>query len=709
MPSCAAARLRAAPPTIYIRAALITVACACGLQPLAALAEDAAGLEEIVVTATRRPEPSLRIPLSIDRLSSDVIDLVGSTHHSEILNRAPGTMIQRGSGQESLTAIRSPVLTGAGSCGAFLFLENGVPIRPVGVCNVNEMFEINTEQAHAIEVLRGPATALYGSNAEHGTVNVLQAAPDERPSFATSVEGGPDEYGRVKVEGHVDGSERTALGGAAVYTHDRGWRDDSGFDEWKANLTLTTTLADAPARFDLAATDLDQQTAGFIIGKDAYKDEDIARSNPNPEAYRNAHAVRLTGLWQPRLGSADVELRPYARTSRMDFLQHFLLGKPVEKNGQDSIGLMTTLNWQHESDWSATAGLDLEYADSFLVEDQDHPTTDGPPPANAIRPAGLHYDYGVHSSVAALYGQVEKRFLDRFHVLAGVRAEYVDYDYDNRMLDGNTDENGVPCPDPGCLYTRPADRNDEFFNVAPKLSLSYDLGTGAMIYASVSRGFRPPEITELYRLQRGQDVADLDSERLDAVELGVKASYAKWRASLAAFDMDKKDVILRDADGYNVSNGQTSHQGVEYELWWSPFDVLQFGAAGTFARHRYEFSRSGDGGETIVDGNDVDTAPRQLHNFWLRWQPVSSVSTEAEWLVVGKYFVDAANLHDYPGHELLNLRAQWAVTPTWSLSARLMNALDRAYADRADFAFGNYRYFPGRGRALFVEVGWTAR
>jgi outer membrane receptor for Fe3+-dicitrate len=119
-------------------------------------------------------------------------------------------------------------------------------------------------------------------------------------------------------------------------------------------------------------------------------------------------------------------------------------------------------------------------------------------------PAGLHYDYDVQSTVAALYGQVEKRFLERFHVLAGLRAEYVGYDYDNRMLAGNTDENGVPCPDPGCLYTRPADRKDDFFNAAPKLSLSYDLATGAMIYASVSRGFRPPEITELYRLQRGQ-------------------------------------------------------------------------------------------------------------------------------------------------------------------------------------------------------------
>ncbi len=112
-------------------------------------------LEEIVVTARRQPVAALATPLSIGRVDRDSIELLGATHSSEALNRVPGVMVQRGSGQESLTAIRSPVLTGAGSCGAFLFLENGVPIRPVGFCNVNEMLEINTEQADAIEIVRG--------------------------------------------------------------------------------------------------------------------------------------------------------------------------------------------------------------------------------------------------------------------------------------------------------------------------------------------------------------------------------------------------------------------------------------------------------------------------------------------------------------------------------------------------------------------------
>ena len=90
-----------------------------------------------------------------------------------MLNRIAGVYVQRGSGAESLTAIRSPVLAGAGACGSFLVAEDSLPIRPVGFCNLNEMFELNYEQAGQIEVLRGPGSAMFGASAVHGVVNLL--------------------------------------------------------------------------------------------------------------------------------------------------------------------------------------------------------------------------------------------------------------------------------------------------------------------------------------------------------------------------------------------------------------------------------------------------------------------------------------------------------------------------------------------------------
>lgn len=228
-----------------------------------------------------------------------------------------------------------------------------------------------------------------------------------------------------------------------------------------------------------------------------------------------------------------------------------------------------------------------------------------------------------------------------------------------------------------------------------------------MLYANASRGFRPPEMTELYRLQRGQAVADLDSEQIDALELGMKAGTASWQVELAAFDMRKQNVILRDANGYNVSNGRTTHVGLEYQATWQPLAQFAARVGGTYVRHEYDFSTAIEGGETIEAGDDVDTAPRELLRVALEYTPTAAIAAEAEWLVVGDYFVDASNAHRYDGHELLNLRARWDFASRWSATLRVNNALDTAYADRADYAFGSYRYFPGRPRSAFFELAWS--
>ena len=96
-----------------------------GASPVPAAGEP---LSEIVVTGQRREQPALSYAGNIERLDRGIVDDVRHQHIHQLLARVAGVWISRGSGQEHLTAIRSPVLTGAGSCGGFLFLENGIPI-----------------------------------------------------------------------------------------------------------------------------------------------------------------------------------------------------------------------------------------------------------------------------------------------------------------------------------------------------------------------------------------------------------------------------------------------------------------------------------------------------------------------------------------------------------------------------------------------------
>jgi len=669
--------------------------------------------EDIIVTAARQERSAATTPASISHMDSAALADISAKHQADSMNRNAGVYVQRGSGAESLMGIRSPVLTGAGACGSFLVAEDSLPIRPVGFCNLNEMFELNYEQAGALEILRGPGSAMFGASAVHGVVNTRTPDVDSLPPWGVGFETGSNSFRRLRLSGASDFGGPVSFGAYGVATRAPGWRDDAGVDEAKLNLLADTTLPNGgELRFRAAGSVLNQETAGFIQGYNSYEDPDIARSNPNPEAFRDASSARVAVHYgQAGVFGEDDELALAGiyRRSSMDFIQHFLIGKPFEHNAQTSYMASSTLAMKFFSNLlDARLTVDAEIADSELTEYQPGPATDGAPPANAIRPAGLHYDYVVDSNTIGSTLAFDWSFASHWSLAAALRVDRTEYDYDNLMIDGNTAEDGTPCPLPGgCLFSRPADRADTFNNVAPRVTLSWQPGDRSLLYLSGSSGFRPPEMTEVYRLQRQQTEAGLDSEELDSLETGWKYQGDTFSFNTALFAMEKNNVILRESNGFYVSNGSTTHRGIEYDARLLLNSMFSVSVAGTYARHEYAFSRAIEGGESIIDGNEVDTAPQHVHNLRVDARFNEQFSAAMELFYVGRYFLDAANTATYPGHEVVNLRIGWAPRDDLRTSLRVDNVFDTAYADRADFAFGNYRYFPARGRALFLSVDFS--
>ena len=88
---------------------------------------------------------------------------------------------------------------------------------------------------------------------------------------------------------------------------------------------------------------------------------------------------------------------------------------------------------------------------------------------------------------------------------------------------------------------------------------------------------------------------------------------------------------------------------------------------------------------------------------WL-FEPSSALRSEVEFVYLDEYFLNAANTAEYSGHVLWNWRGQWQASERVRLFVRLMNLLDEEVADRADFAFGSYRYFPALPRQLYAGV-----
>lgn len=683
---------------------------AVGASPAGLAAEpEASALERVVVTETRRPVTYLSSAGNTATIDRTEIEATRHTHISELLYRAPGTWVVRGSGQENLTAIRSPVFTGPGACGAFLYLENGIPIRPSGFCNINQFFEINSEQARRVEIVRGPAGTMYGSNALHGMINYLLPYPAAGDVSSSLVEIGSDDYYRARFDlGSWNGQSGMKL--LANVTHDGGFRDDSGFDQAKVNLLHSRTNDTGGVDVGFAATRLDQNTAGFIFGQDAYKDDNLRESNLNPEAFRDADSQRLTARWYRKdAKNRYLDIRAFYRRSRMTFLQHFLPGKPLEENGQNSAGVLIAIERPTGDTFSIVGGVDVELTDGFLLEDQAEPITDGSPFLMETRPAGKHYEYSVTALSLAPHIAVVGDVTDRLTLSAGLRAEYLRYEYDNKMLNGNTREDGTACGMGGCLFNRPADRDDSFTNLAPKLGLVYAATPDSRIYATLRQGFRAPQATELYRLQRQQSVVDLESEEMDSIELGWRGQAGAIWYDTAVFYMKKRNFIFRDSDGINVSDGRTTHHGIELDFSYAITGTLAFALAGTYAVHEYDFDRDIGAGDSIESGNEVDTAPETLGSARLYWFYDPEGRAELEWLHVGDYFLNAANTATYNGHDLLNFRIQHRFGNGWNTGLRITNVLDEVYAERADFAFGNYRYFPGRDRSYFFELGYRPR
>ena len=657
-------------------------------------------IEEINVRGSAAPPDSSDFLAGYSRIDGETLARTRATHANELFVRVPGLWISRGSGQEHLTALRSGVLTGAGACGSVLLLEDGVPIRPQGFCNVNNLFETTFDLSNAVEVLRGPSVATFRGNPLYGAINSVSAVQGSGPWF--EIEAGSESHRGFKGLGETTLHDHSLQVVAKVGATD-GFRDSVNHREQKLKLLHRVRAGRWRSMTSLSLTNLDQQTGGYVLGGNAYKSSRLRTTNPNSEAYREAWSARLNSHWQRVLrAGSELIITPYARASRMQFLQHFLPGQPTESNGQTSLGgIAQFVSVAGSLETSIEA--QLEWADIWLEEVQDGPTT-GSAFLVATRPAGRHYDFDVSSLHASLSGRMVKAVGDRFDLQAGVRVERLGYDYENNWLTGNTRDDGTPCGFGGCLYTRPASRDDAFSNLGGMMGLRLRVSDNTEMWLGAGSGFRAPQATELYRLQRGQLLTDLNSERRNSIELGLAWNADDFQVSASTYAARSSDLIFRDAQGRNVSQGKTKSLGVEATASARADSLGSFELASSWARHQYDFDRAIGGGEMIASGNDVDTAPRLMASAHWRKTWRGGWVSELEVIHVGEYWMNAANTHAYGGHTLLNLRLDWQVSTRTLVFARITNLLDRDYAHRADYAFGNQRYFPGAPRQFYLGV-----
>lgn len=642
-------------------------------------------------------------------VAADQIDLIRPGHPSDILGRVPGVSVQQTNGEGSIVGIRQPI----GTAPVYLYLEDGVPVRASGFFNHNAMYEVNLPQAGGIEVIRGPGTALQGSDAIGGVVNILTRAPSAEPEIQALFEAGDYTW----LRGLVSASDTWGdFGGRADLnvTHSDGWRDQSGYDRQTVTLRGDRALAgDGRLKAIMSATNIDQDTGAL-----SYLSEDDYRNDPTrnytPFAYRKVKSARFSMDWEQAAGDGVMTVTPYLRWSEMDLLPTFTLAFDPVVYTTSYYSLGTLLKYRQDfAPWSTRliTGMDLDYSPGSREEDRIWATRNGPV-YESYTNQGRIYDYDVTFSQVSPYLQVETTPVPNLRVTAGLRFDVLDFDYQNNLADGafQTSNGPVP-PNAERTFYRPGDQTVGYERLNPSIGATYAFTPGLNGFLSYKQSFRVPQEGQLFRQGANLDSTNLKPVKADSYEVGLRGTpttTVSWE--LSAYTMTKRDDILTYNDGSGptqTNNGETSHEGIEAALGWQFLPEWRLDIAASRSESEFEdWVAFVNGVNVDFSGNTMPSAPENVANATLGFAParLDGLSLEAEWVYLGSYWLNDANTGKYDGHNLVNLRLNYETAGQWQFFLRATNLFDTRWANSAQVSNGQPQYAPGLPFSLYGGV-----
>lgn len=658
----------------------------------------------ISVTSTRENQSLSEVPASIGIINKKNIDETKPAHPSEITNQIPGVYINVTGGEGHMTAIRQPTTTKP----VYLYLEDGIPTRSTGFFNHNALYEINVPQASSIEIIKGPGTSLFGSDAIGGVINVITSAPPKTAETKVNIEAGDNGWMRLLTD-TGNSFEDSGYIASLNLTHSDGWRNDTEYDRASTNLRVDNFLNNgATVKTIFSATDVDQQTAGSsrLLLDDYLNNPEL---NYTPISYRKVQAIRLSSAYENESKSNSISITPYLRHNTMDMLPNWSLSYDpvVYETSNDSFGLLV----KHRQNFipgkaKLISGVDIDISPGQYNQNEISVTKVGNIYTDYTVGA-IQYDYDSTFSAISPYLHYERSISPTVRMTAGARYDLMQYDYDNHLTTLQT---------AGESHRRPADTVVKFEHFSPKLGMTYKIDNKTNGFVNYRHAFRVPSSSQLFNQGKAENTVDLDPIKVDSFEVGLRGKTTnKITYSASIYHMTKKDDILsfKNLDGTRetVNAGETSHNGIELGLKKDITATLQLNIAASYAVHRYEDWQPN--ATTDYSGNEMESAPRAITNTKLDYKVNQKLKLQAEWSHLGSYWMDQANTEKYEGHDILNLRAAYKLSKKSKAYARLMNVTDETYATAASYkpaAFGNpekFEYAPGMPLTLFI--GYTQK
>ncbi len=687
------------------------------------LATDNVTLEEVLVTsASREIQKRSEVAGSIATLNAKAIQETKAFGIDQLVNQVPGVFMstsRAASNEQHFMAVRSPISTKA----LFLYLEDGLQIRPTSVFNHNALLEMNDISFGRVEVLKGPASSIYGSEAIGGSFNFITKNPTEDLSGSVGFQINDLGLTRYDFEVSDQASEKFGfyLGGQRVQRED-GPIEHSDYE--KVAITFKTVYDVTPtikwtSVFDIV--DYRSDMTGSLSEAD-YNGGNYESDQTFTEREALSFRARTTvnKFWND---NHKTSFNAVVRNNRMDQnpsyrVRQFRNQGRLTGSGSGEINSNQFKSYvgliQHKIDFNfANSSLIIGGTADYSPQDYRAETI------NVIvdPETGRNLDFIINSGDFILnyeanvfnyagFFQYEISPFESLKVTAALRYDGFEYDYDN-LADGLV---GVD------------DAVDNFNNLTPKLGFNYNVNSKTGLYANYSQGFAPPQVSTLYRNRN--ELRGIKPSRYHNYEIGgYHTILAKLKLDAAIYLLEGNNTLitLRDENDqfFNTNAGKTRSYGIEYGITWFPIQELSITHNGSYAQHRYvEFF---DGGTDYSD-TDRETAPNLLGSSLITYRKNLKnnlgFSVSAEYELVGEYntsFEGQVNNQDgtfgtetYKGHSVFNLRAtiNYKGFEVWG---HALNVFDELYAARASFNRfrGENSFTIGNPRAFHLGVRYN--
>jgi iron complex outermembrane recepter protein len=656
-------------------------------------------LDGITVEASRSPSrtvgipaPLREIPLSVGTVDADRLQMQGVDNMLTALGNVTGVRPIETYGGFHHYNIRG--------FQDFVLLVDGVRDERHNISESAPMSNLST--VDRVEVLKGPASVLYGHSALGGVINILRKQPSFTPAYELSA--GVGSFG----------TRRTAVGATGPVTESLQYRFDAGLSEeegWRGSGSTRST-----AHLALRWTPSPRDEVGVQLGamKDDYRLDaglptvngvvpaGVARDTRynSGQDFMDYERLDLQANWT-RTFSPSLSLRAQASHAWDDYLYlstEYLEVRPGNRVYREWFQFDTRvrplqgvveLTHQAERDglrFRTMGGYAFNRIDRTRPRDRSlgeatevdlfRPRDDQP--AVTVEEDIL---FVTEETIHGLYLQEFVEFDDRFRLLAGARLDLVDGLYRTDMLvTAGTPSTGTPTERTHSPVTF---RLGAVWLPAPSLS----------VFSGYSTFFKQPR-------QIPVDGTPLDPETGWQAEAGVRYDPTdRFSLTLAAYQIRKEDAIVGLGQGRFSQAGEAESQGFEVDARWD--SGAGFQVSGGYSYTDAVYTSFGN-----FTGNRIQYAPDHQAHLWgdynLRSGPLRGLTLSLGGNLVGDNWAGPDNAVLLPAYTVLNGALSYRLGAA-TLGVNVNNLLDGEFFTTA---INGFQLYPGAPRNVLVRVNW---